>query len=225
MAKWSQKLVTVEDFQDYLQIWLQNNSSLSFIFLGRIDQVCHRQWDRGASHLPAGDGASHRLPGRKLPSSAALWGMFGWTGSHRSRQARLFDKWNSRKTLYLCGKKPCSCVLFSIRDLLKVLGGREPLISRPFENLDLLSHIKQFRVMLPSDYWKIQLLLCSSKTHILFVIKAGVEDPNFAYGLLMELTRAFLAYADNVRAQDSAAYAIQVRYIVRSCFYFTDYFL
>lgn len=50
----------------------------------------------------------------------------------------------------------------------------------------------------------------------MFVIEAGVEDPNFAYGLLMELTRAFLAYADNVRAQDSAAYAIQVRYNVRS---------
>lgn len=57
------------------------------------------------------------------------------------------------------------------------------------------------------------------------MFKAGVEDPNFAYGLLMELTRAFLAYADNVRAQDSAAYAIQVRYVVRSYFYFTDYFL
>lgn len=27
----------------------------------------------------------------------------------------------------------------------------------------------------------------------------------------MELTRAYLAYADNSRAQDSAAYAIQVR--------------
>ncbi|NXT77280.1 ATR kinase, partial [Zapornia atra] len=42
-----------------------------------------------------------------------------------------------------------------------------------------------------------------------FTFVAGVEDPNFAYGLLTELTRAFLAYADNVRAQDSAAYAIQ----------------
>ncbi|XP_072111128.1 serine/threonine-protein kinase ATR isoform X3 [Mobula birostris] len=38
---------------------------------------------------------------------------------------------------------------------------------------------------------------------------AGVEDPSFAHYLLVELTRAFLAYADNVRAQDSAAYAIQ----------------
>uniref|UniRef100_H3ANL6 Serine/threonine-protein kinase ATR n=1 Tax=Latimeria chalumnae TaxID=7897 RepID=H3ANL6_LATCH len=42
-----------------------------------------------------------------------------------------------------------------------------------------------------------------------FTFVTGVEDPNFAYELLMELTRAFLAYADNVRAQDSAAYAIQ----------------
>lgn len=58
------------------------------------------------------------------------------------------------------------------------------------------------------------IILCCNK--IVFVIEAGVEDPNFAYGLLMELTRAFLAYADNVRAQDSAAYAIQVRYNVRS---------
>lgn len=40
--------------------------------------------------------------------------------------------------------------------------------------------------------------------------QSGVDDPNFAYDLLTELTRTFLAYADNVRAQDSAAYAIQV---------------
>lgn len=59
----------------------------------------------------------------------------------------------------------------------------------------------------------------------MFVFEAGVEDPNFAYGLLMELTRAFLAYADNVRAQDSAAYAIQVRFNVRCSFIFTSYFL
>lgn len=41
-------------------------------------------------------------------------------------------------------------------------------------------------------------------------LQSGVDDPNFAYGLLTELTRTFLAYADDVRAQDSAAYAIQV---------------
>lgn len=41
-------------------------------------------------------------------------------------------------------------------------------------------------------------------------VKTGVEDLSFAYGLLMELTRAYLAYADNSRTQDSAAYAIQV---------------
>lgn len=40
--------------------------------------------------------------------------------------------------------------------------------------------------------------------------QSGVDDPNFAYDLLAELTRTFLAYADDVRAQDSAAYAIQV---------------
>jgi hypothetical protein len=45
----------------------------------------------------------------------------------------------------------------------------------------------------------------------LVFIETGVEDLSFAYGLLMELTRAYLAYADNSRAQDSAAYAIQVR--------------
>ncbi|KAM9030987.1 serine/threonine-protein kinase ATR isoform X1 [Sarcophilus harrisii] len=45
----------------------------------------------------------------------------------------------------------------------------------------------------------------------------GVEDSNFAYGLLMELTRAFLAYADNVRAQDSAAYAIQELLSIYEC--------
>lgn len=35
-------------------------------------------------------------------------------------------------------------------------------------------------------------------------METGVEDSNFAYGLLMELTRAYLAYADNSEAQDSA---------------------
>ncbi|XP_068136880.1 serine/threonine-protein kinase ATR isoform X2 [Hyperolius riggenbachi] len=45
----------------------------------------------------------------------------------------------------------------------------------------------------------------------------GVEDMNFAYGLLTELTRAFLAYADNVRAQDSAAYAIQELLSIYEC--------
>ncbi|XP_071608255.1 serine/threonine-protein kinase ATR [Heliangelus exortis] len=50
-----------------------------------------------------------------------------------------------------------------------------------------------------------------------FTFVAGVEDPNFAYGLLMELTRAFLAYADNVRAQDSAAYAIQELLSIYDC--------
>ncbi|XP_067399504.1 serine/threonine-protein kinase ATR [Emydura macquarii macquarii] len=50
-----------------------------------------------------------------------------------------------------------------------------------------------------------------------FTFVAGVEDPNFAYGLLMELTRAFMAYADNVRAQDSAAYAIQELLSIYDC--------
>ncbi|XP_028587032.2 serine/threonine-protein kinase ATR isoform X1 [Podarcis muralis] len=45
----------------------------------------------------------------------------------------------------------------------------------------------------------------------------GVEDPDFAYGLFMELTRAFLAYADNVRAQDSASYAIQELLSIYDC--------
>ncbi|KYO33910.1 serine/threonine-protein kinase ATR isoform B [Alligator mississippiensis] len=50
-----------------------------------------------------------------------------------------------------------------------------------------------------------------------FTFVTGVEDPNFAFGLLMELTRAFLAYADNVRAQDSAAYAIQELLSIYEC--------
>ncbi|XP_042314459.1 serine/threonine-protein kinase ATR [Sceloporus undulatus] len=45
----------------------------------------------------------------------------------------------------------------------------------------------------------------------------GVEDPHFAHGLFMELTRAFLAYADNVRAQDSASYAIQELLSIYDC--------
>ncbi|XP_068194787.1 serine/threonine-protein kinase ATR [Antennarius striatus] len=46
---------------------------------------------------------------------------------------------------------------------------------------------------------------------------SGVEDPNFAYDLLTELTRTFLAYADDVRAQDSAAYAIQELLSIFEC--------
>ncbi|KAM9842902.1 serine/threonine-protein kinase ATR [Aulostomus maculatus] len=46
---------------------------------------------------------------------------------------------------------------------------------------------------------------------------SGVDDPNFAYDLLNELTRTFLAYADNVRAQDSAAYAIQELLSIFEC--------
>ncbi|RVE57450.1 hypothetical protein OJAV_G00216500 [Oryzias javanicus] len=45
----------------------------------------------------------------------------------------------------------------------------------------------------------------------------GVDDPNFAYDLLTELTRTFLAYADDVRAQDSAAYAIQELLSIFEC--------
>ncbi|KAM9604545.1 LOW QUALITY PROTEIN: serine/threonine-protein kinase ATR [Trichechus inunguis] len=50
-----------------------------------------------------------------------------------------------------------------------------------------------------------------------FTFVAGVEDLGFAYGLLMELTRAYLAYADNSRAQDSAAYAIQELLSIYDC--------
>uniref|UniRef100_A0A8D0AST5 Serine/threonine-protein kinase ATR n=1 Tax=Sander lucioperca TaxID=283035 RepID=A0A8D0AST5_SANLU len=46
---------------------------------------------------------------------------------------------------------------------------------------------------------------------------SGVDDPNFAYELLTELTRTFLAYADDVRAQDSAAYAIQELLSIFEC--------
>ncbi|KAF3701011.1 Serine/threonine-protein kinase atr [Channa argus] len=46
---------------------------------------------------------------------------------------------------------------------------------------------------------------------------SGVDDPNFAYDLLTALTRTFLAYADDVRAQDSAAYAIQELLSIFEC--------
>ncbi|XP_041120696.1 serine/threonine-protein kinase ATR-like [Polyodon spathula] len=46
---------------------------------------------------------------------------------------------------------------------------------------------------------------------------SGVEDSSFAYELLTELTRAFLAYADDVRAQDSAAYAMQELLAIFEC--------
>lgn len=54
-------------------------------------------------------------------------------------------------------------------------------------------------------------LISENTTFLYSCQQSGVDDPNFAHDLLTELTRTFLAYADNVRAQDSAAYAIQVR--------------
>lgn len=54
----------------------------------------------------------------------------------------------------------------------------------------------------------------------MFLWQSGVDDPNFGYDLLTELIRTFLAYADDVRAQDSAAYAIQVCLV---CFFSTRY--
>ncbi|KAG2462678.1 ATR kinase, partial [Polypterus senegalus] len=47
--------------------------------------------------------------------------------------------------------------------------------------------------------------------------ESGVEDASFAKDLLTELTRAFLAYADDVRAQDSAAYAMQELLAIYEC--------
>ncbi|KAF7692277.1 serine/threonine-protein kinase ATR isoform X2 [Silurus meridionalis] len=46
---------------------------------------------------------------------------------------------------------------------------------------------------------------------------SGIDDPDFAFGLLTELTRTFLAYADNVRAQDAAAYAMQELLSIFEC--------
>ncbi|XP_032809792.1 serine/threonine-protein kinase ATR [Petromyzon marinus] len=46
---------------------------------------------------------------------------------------------------------------------------------------------------------------------------ATVEEPEFARELLTELTRAFLATADNVRAQDCAAYAMQELLQIYDC--------
>uniref|UniRef100_A0A8B9RAG0 Serine/threonine-protein kinase ATR n=1 Tax=Astyanax mexicanus TaxID=7994 RepID=A0A8B9RAG0_ASTMX len=53
--------------------------------------------------------------------------------------------------------------------------------------------------------------------HAIYYIIYGIDDPNFAFGLLTELTRTFLAYADNVRAQDAAAYAMQELLSVFEC--------
>ncbi|KAM6960680.1 serine/threonine-protein kinase ATR [Aplochiton taeniatus] len=55
----------------------------------------------------------------------------------------------------------------------------------------------------------------SHGNHNTFV--SGVEDPHFAYELLTELTRTFLAYADDVRAQDSAAYGMQELLSIFDC--------
>ncbi|XP_071768484.2 serine/threonine-protein kinase ATR [Centroberyx gerrardi] len=49
------------------------------------------------------------------------------------------------------------------------------------------------------------------------IFVSGVDDPNFAYELLTELTRIFLAYADDVRAQDSAAYGMQELLSIFEC--------
>ncbi|XP_047662216.1 serine/threonine-protein kinase ATR isoform X3 [Tachysurus fulvidraco] len=46
---------------------------------------------------------------------------------------------------------------------------------------------------------------------------SGIDDPDFAFGLLTELTRTFLAYADNVRAQDAAAYGMQELLSIFEC--------
>ncbi|XP_042558922.1 serine/threonine-protein kinase ATR [Clupea harengus] len=46
---------------------------------------------------------------------------------------------------------------------------------------------------------------------------SGVDDQNFAYELLIELTRTFLAYADDVQAQDAAAYAMQELLAIFEC--------
>ncbi|XP_076837125.1 serine/threonine-protein kinase ATR isoform X2 [Brachyhypopomus gauderio] len=49
------------------------------------------------------------------------------------------------------------------------------------------------------------------------VFVSGIDDSNFAFGLLTELTRTFLAYADDVRAQDAAAYAMQELLSIYEC--------
>ncbi|XP_063067093.1 serine/threonine-protein kinase ATR [Engraulis encrasicolus] len=46
---------------------------------------------------------------------------------------------------------------------------------------------------------------------------SGLDDPNFAFELLMEVTRTFLASADDVQAQDAAAYAMQELLAIFDC--------
>lgn len=89
----------------------------SLNFLGKIGEVCNRQWNCGASHLSVGNCTSNWLSGCKFSCPTALWGMFRWTGSHRPRQAGFFNKWNSRKRFYICGKKCFCSILFSIKCL------------------------------------------------------------------------------------------------------------
>ncbi|XP_068960779.1 serine/threonine-protein kinase ATR isoform X2 [Petaurus breviceps papuanus] len=97
-------------------------------------------------------------------------------------------------------------VPFALLHLLHCLLSKSPSISG--------AAYTEIRALAAAKCVKLQTFFSQYKKPI---CQTGVEDSNFAYGLLMELTRAFLAYADNVRAQDSAAYAIQELLSIYEC--------
>ncbi|XP_074261902.1 serine/threonine-protein kinase ATR isoform X2 [Saimiri boliviensis] len=85
------------------------------------------------------------------------------------------------------------------------------------ESTDLQTTLQLSMKAIQHENVDVRIHALTSLKESLYKNQTGVEDLSFAYGLLMELTRAYLAYADNSRAQDSAAYAIQELLSIYDC--------
>ncbi|XP_032120263.1 serine/threonine-protein kinase ATR isoform X4 [Sapajus apella] len=85
------------------------------------------------------------------------------------------------------------------------------------ESSDLQTTLQLSMKAIQHENVDVRIHALTSLKETLYKNQTGVEDLSFAYGLLMELTRAYLAYADNSRAQDSAAYAIQELLSIYDC--------
>nr|XP_014987478.2 serine/threonine-protein kinase ATR isoform X2 [Macaca mulatta] len=85
------------------------------------------------------------------------------------------------------------------------------------ESTDLQTTLQLSMKAIQHENVDVRIHALTSLKETLYKNQTGVEDSSFAYGLLMELTRAYLAYADNSRAQDSAAYAIQELLSIYDC--------
>ncbi|XP_048190898.1 serine/threonine-protein kinase ATR isoform X3 [Perognathus longimembris pacificus] len=85
------------------------------------------------------------------------------------------------------------------------------------ESTNLQTSLQLFMKAVQHENVDVRIHALTSLKETLYKNQTGVEDLNFAYGLLTELTRAYLAYADNSRVQDSAAYAIQELLAIYDC--------